>query len=79
MGLCGGPRDEPAVPLKDHQKSLWDGLVSGSLQVVATDHCCFKLEQKKMGLDNFTMIPNGTGGIEDRLAVLWTHGVAPAA
>ncbi|MEM7025327.1 MAG: dihydropyrimidinase [Pseudomonadota bacterium] len=65
----------PPFRSMDHQKSLWDGLVSGSLQVVATDHCCFKLEQKKMGIDNFTMIPNGTGGIEDRLAVLWTHGV----
>jgi dihydropyrimidinase len=66
----------PPFRSKDHQKSLWDGLMSGSLQVVATDHCCFKLEQKRMGIDNFTMIPNGTGGIEDRMAVLWTAGVA---
>ena len=65
----------PPFRSKEHQKSLWDGLMSGSLQVVATDHCCFKLEQKKMGQDNFTMIPNGTGGIEDRMPVLWTHGV----
>lgn len=65
----------PPFRSADHQKSLWDGLASGSLQVVATDHCCFNLEQKKMGLDNFTMIPNGTGGIEDRMAVLWTEGV----
>ena len=65
----------PPFRSKDHQKSLWDGLMSGSLQVVATDHCCFTLEQKKMGIDNFTMIPNGTGGIEDRMAVLWTEGV----
>ena len=65
----------PPFRSPDHQKSLWDGLRSGSLQVVATDHCCFKLEQKRMGIDNFTMLPNGTGGIEDRLAVLWTHGV----
>jgi dihydropyrimidinase len=65
----------PPFRSKEHQKSLWDGLVSGSLQVVATDHCCFRLEQKRMGRDNFTKIPNGTGGIEDRMAVLWTHGV----
>ena len=65
----------PPFRSKEHQKSLWDGLTSGSLQVVATDHCAFKLEQKRMGLDNFTMIPNGTGGIEERLKVLWTHGV----
>jgi dihydropyrimidinase len=66
----------PPFRSRDHQKSLWDGLMSGSLQVVATDHCCFRLEQKRMGIDNFTMIPNGTGGIEDRMAVLWTAGVA---
>jgi dihydropyrimidinase len=66
----------PPFRSKEHQKSLWDGLMSGSLQVVATDHCCFTLEQKKAGIDNFTMIPNGTGGIEDRMAVLWTAGVA---
>lgn len=65
----------PPFRSKDHQKSLWDGLAAGSLQVVATDHCAFRLEQKRMGRDNFVGIPNGTGGIEDRMAVLWTHGV----
>ncbi|MGO4124014.1 dihydropyrimidinase [Inquilinus sp. YAF38] len=65
----------PPFRSKDHQKSLWDGLTAGSLQVVATDHCAFRTEQKRMGIDDFTLIPNGTGGIEDRMAVLWTHGV----
>lgn len=60
---------------KSHQDSLWAGLMSGSLQVVATDHCAFTTEQKRVGLGNFAKIPNGTGGIEDRLSVLWTHGV----
>ncbi|MDY8109807.1 dihydropyrimidinase [Fulvimarina sp. 2208YS6-2-32] len=60
---------------KSHQDSLWAGLASGSLQVVATDHCAFTTEQKRMGLNDFTKIPNGTGGLEDRLAVLWTKGV----
>lgn len=60
---------------KSHQDSLWAGLQSGSLQVVATDHCAFTSEQKKLGLDDFTKIPNGTGGLEDRLSLLWTHGV----
>ncbi|MEM7046245.1 MAG: dihydropyrimidinase [Pseudomonadota bacterium] len=60
---------------KSHQESLWTGLQCGSLQVVATDHCCFNLEQKRMGREDFTKIPNGTGGIEDRMAVLWSHGV----
>jgi len=60
---------------KKHQDSLWAGLQSGSLQVVSTDHCAFTTEQKHIGRNDFTKIPNGTGGVEDRLAVLWTHGV----
>ncbi len=65
----------PPFRPKHHQESLWQGLQSGSLQVVATDHCAFTIEQKRMGRDDFTKIPNGTGGIEDRMAVLWTSGV----
>ncbi|WP_375257467.1 dihydropyrimidinase [Citreimonas sp.] len=58
-----------------HQESLWHGLMSGSLSVVATDHCAFTTEQKRYGVGDFTKIPNGTGGLEDRLPMLWTHGV----
>ena len=65
----------PPFRSKDHQESLWDGLVDGSLQVVATDHCAFKTSQKRMGKKDFTQIPNGTGGVEDRMPVLWTTGV----
>jgi dihydropyrimidinase len=60
---------------KAHQASLWAGLQSGSLQVVATDHCAFTTEQKRLGFEDFRKIPNGTGGLEDRLPVLWTAGV----
>ncbi len=60
---------------KRNQDSLWAGLASGSLQVVATDHCAFTTEQKRMGLGDFRKIPNGTGGLEDRMPVLWTRGV----
>jgi dihydropyrimidinase len=60
---------------KSHQDSLWAGLQSGSLQVVATDHCAFTTEQKRFGLDDFRKIPNGTGGLEDRMPLLWTAGV----
>lgn len=60
---------------KKHQDSLWAGLQSGSLSVVATDHCAFTTEQKRYGLGDFTKIPNGTGGLEDRMPMLWTHGV----
>ena len=47
-----------------------------SLQVVATDHCAFTTEQKRYGIGDFTKIPNnGTGGLEDRMPLLWTYGV----
>jgi len=65
----------PPFRSRQHQDSLWAGLASGSLQVVATDHCAFTTEQKRAGLGNFAKIPNGTGGLEDRLPVLWTKGV----
>ncbi|MEM7506086.1 MAG: dihydropyrimidinase [Pseudomonadota bacterium] len=60
---------------KAHQDGLWAGLAAGSLQVVATDHAAFTTEQKHMGDTGFPMIPNGTGGLEDRMPVLWTKGV----
>ncbi len=65
----------PPFRSKVHQDGLWAGLASGSLQVVATDHCAFTTEQKRFGLGDFTKIPNGTGGLEDRMPVLWTRGV----
>ena len=65
----------PPFRNKAHQDSLWAGLAAGSLQVVATDHCAFTTEQKRMGAGDFRRIPNGTGGLEDRLSVLWTKGV----
>ena len=65
----------PPFRNKEHQASLWAGLQSGSLQVVATDHAAFNSAQKLMGKDNFCLIPNGSNGLEERLAVLWTEGV----
>ena len=65
----------PPFRNKKHQEDLWNGLRAGSLQVVATDHCAFTTAQKQVGRGDFTKIPNGTGGLEDRLSMLWTHGV----
>jgi len=65
----------PPFRNKAHQDSLWAGLQSGSLSVVATDHCAFTTDQKRFGLGDFSKIPNGTGGLEDRMPMLWTHGV----
>ena len=67
----------PPFRTKEHRDSLWAGLQSGSLHAVATDHCAFTTEQKRLGRTDFTKIPNGTGGLEDRLSVLWTAGVTP--
>jgi dihydropyrimidinase len=66
----------PPFRPKYHQKALWGGLISGQLQTTATDHCCFCAPQKAAGRDDFTLIPNGTAGIEDRMSVLWDQGVA---
>lgn len=65
----------PPFRSKDHQAALWQGLQSGNLQTTATDHCCFCADQKAAGKDDFTKIPNGTAGVEDRLAVIWDAGV----
>ncbi|PWE57029.1 dihydropyrimidinase [Metarhizobium album] len=65
----------PPFRNKRHQDSLWAGLSAGSLQVVATDHCAFTSEQKRYGVGDFRKIPNGTGGLEDRMPMLWSYGV----
>ena len=65
----------PPFRPKGHQEALWHGLQSGNLQTTATDHCCFCAEQKAAGREDFTRIPNGTAGVEDRMAVLWDEGV----
>ena len=66
----------PPFRSQDHQQALWHGLQSGNLQTTATDHCCFCADQKGAGKDDFRLIPNGTAGIENRMEVLWHHGVS---
>ncbi len=65
----------PPFRSPEHQEALWKGIKAGMLQTTATDHCCFCTEQKEMGKDDFRKMPNGTGGVEDRMSVLWHHGV----
>jgi dihydropyrimidinase len=65
----------PPFRSAEHQAALWQGLQSGNLQTTATDHCCFCADQKAVGRDDFRKIPNGTGGVENRLEVLWDQGV----
>ena len=66
----------PPLREKKNQPKLWDGLKKDNLQVVSTDHCPFCFEdQKALGKDDFTKIPNGGPGIENRLQLLHHHGV----
>lgn len=66
----------PPLREKWHQEKLWQGLARDVLQVVSTDHCpfCYK-EQKELGRDDFTKIPNGGPGIEHRLSLVFSGGV----
>lgn len=65
----------PPFRPKAHQEALWAGLQAGHLATTATDHCCFCAPQKAAGRNDFTKIPNGCAGIEDRMSVLWHYGV----
>ncbi len=66
----------PPLRTKENQPKLWDGLKHDHLQVVSTDHCPFCFEdQKILGKDDFTKIPNGGPGIENRLQLIYHHGV----
>jgi D-hydantoinase len=65
-------------PLRDaaNQNVLWAALRNGLVQTVATDHAPFDFEsQKPMGSDDFTKIPNGIPALEERVNLLYTHGV----
>jgi dihydropyrimidinase len=66
----------PPFRAPEHQKALWAGLQAGNLQTTATDHCAFCAPQKAAGKDDFRLIPNGTAGVENRMEVLWHHGVS---
>jgi dihydropyrimidinase len=66
----------PPLRKKENQPKLWDGLKHDHLQVVSTDHCPFCFEdQKVLGKDDFTKIPNGGPGIENRMQLIHHHGV----
>ena len=80
----------PPMRSAEDNARLWEGLSEGILQTVGTDHCPFffdgtkpilyegreiAIPGKELGKDDFTKIPNGLPGIEDRMPVLWTTGV----
>ncbi|WP_138994379.1 dihydropyrimidinase [Larkinella sp. C7] len=65
----------PPLREKKDQTTLWAGINQGLVQVVATDHCPFMWEQKLMGKDDFSKIPNGHPAIENRMELLYSEGV----
>ena len=66
----------PPLREKWNQKELWRGLQMGDLMSISTDHCpfCFK-EQKEMGINDFSKIPNGGPGVENRMSLVFNGGV----
>ena len=65
----------PPFRARHHQAALWGALQSGHLHTTATDHCAFCADQKGAGKNDFSKIPNGCAGVEDRMPVLWDAGV----
>jgi len=65
----------PPLREKKDQVALWSGINQGLIQVVGTDHCPFKWEQKLMGKNDFSKIPNGHPAIEHRMELLYSEGV----
>lgn len=66
----------PPLREKHNCGELWKGLKMDDLQVISTDHCPFCMkEQKELGLGDFTKIPNGAPGVENRLALIYNGGV----
>ena len=65
----------PPLREKKDQETLWAGINQGLVQIVATDHCPFMWEQKKMGEHDFSKIPNGHPAIEHRMELLFSEGV----
>jgi dihydropyrimidinase len=65
----------PFRPRQDRE-ALWNGLATGAIQVTASDNCAFTDTQRSMGLDDFSKLPSGTPGLEDRMRVVWDGGVA---
>ena len=66
----------PPLRKEKDRETLWAGIKQGIVNVVATDHCPFMWEQKLMGKDDFSKIPNGHPGIEHRMELLFSEGVA---
>ncbi|MDA3952084.1 MAG: dihydropyrimidinase [Bacteroidales bacterium] len=65
----------PPLRTKENQDILWDAINIGIIKTIGTDHCPFNLKQKEQGFTDFRKIPNGAGGVEHRMSLLYTYGV----
>jgi len=65
----------PPLRKKDDQEALWKNIQKRIVSTVGTDHCPFHLSQKSAGINDFRKIPNGAGGVEHRMSLLFTYGV----
>jgi dihydropyrimidinase len=73
-----GMKHVMSPPLRDKRNhdALWKALQAGLIDTVGTDHCPFDTEQKQLGAETFTAIPNGIPGIEERVNLMYSYGVA---
>ncbi len=69
--VCAPPLRKPA-----DEARLWKALADGEIQTISTDHCSFRLAQKALGRDDFSKIPGGMPGVENRGELIYTYGVA---
>lgn len=65
----------PPLRTRDDQMALWQGLMRGDIDVLATDHCAFSLAQKEQGRHDLRLTPNGAPGVQERLTLLLSEGV----
>lgn len=65
----------PPLRRKEDRDALWEAISDGTIATVGTDHCPFSSSQKEAGSEDFRKIPNGAGGVEHRLSLLYTYGV----
>ncbi|MCD4773284.1 MAG: dihydropyrimidinase [Bacteroidales bacterium] len=65
----------PPLRKQEDNEALWEAIIDRTIQTIGTDHCPFMLKQKEFGLNDFNRIPSGVGGVEHRLALLFTFGV----
>lgn len=65
----------PPLRRKEDQDCLWSALAENQIQTVSTDHCSFTLEQKLVGERDFSAVPGGMPGVEDRAVLMYTYGV----